>query len=311
MEKRMNHSSQVSAKAISALLGVVVLLNGASALAQSSGRKVVDPSKGPHARFTKLVGEITDASNQWRGNAFVVGADGCHIATNFHVAFSNGRDPKTGDTILVDDVDTNRVVNFSYDLDSKTGKFKNKMKAKVVEFGNYDAESTVGLVGDMVVLKLDRCLGKDFAGPNLDRPEHKKFVPKCNLMTTSTLRNTQGRSDVFVEEGCRANERTPIAGVIVTNCSADYGMSGSMILEKCEGSDWKLVGMTTRGLKDSAPGSYALYTTVLTPFIESVIGDQSVAISPVTQERKPQSKDQDETTALVSPSSTTPRTVVR
>ncbi len=288
-----------------ALATGLVLLVSSPVLAQSTGRKVVDP-KGP---FTKLVGELTQAKDaKMAGNAFVVGAQGCHIVTNFHIAFGKEIDPETGKTIIIDGADIGHKVKFAFDLDSKTGKFKKNMKATVVEFGDYDSDTTTGLVGDLALLRLESCLGKEFAGPELDRPTNPKILPTGKLMTVSTSRNAKNQNEILVEEGCLAEKRTHIGGIMVSRCHAEPGMSGSMILEQGEDQKWRLVGITTTGrkLSDGSRVSFAIHSGVLTKFIDSVIGAESIAISPVADERKPQSEDQ---TAMTSP--VRARTVVR
>lgn len=124
----------------------------ASSFGQESARKPVDPS-GP---FAKLVGQITQAgpSDGAFANGFIVGAEGCHILTNFHVAFGKAKDPKTGEVEMVDRVDVGHLVHFAFDLDSKTGKFKRTMRAKVVDFGNYEAGTSRGFLGDLALLRL-------------------------------------------------------------------------------------------------------------------------------------------------------------
>lgn len=285
----------------------LVLLTWSPVLAQTTGRKVADP-KG---RFTKLVGELTQIKDaKGAGNAFIVGAQGCHIVSNFHVAFGKSKDPKTGEIEIVENADVGHKVNFAFDLDAKTGKFKRSMKATVVEFGNYEADTKTGLLGDLAILRLDSCLGREFAGPELDRPDTAKSVPSGKLMTVSTSRKATDprQSEILVEEGCKADSQTPIGGVMVSNCETPPGTSGSMVLEQGADQNWRLVGISTsnRTLKDGTVVSFAIYSRVLTKFIDSVIGEESIAISPVADERKPQSEDQ---TAMTNSART--RTVVR
>lgn len=275
----------------------LVLMASSPALAQSTGRKVADPN----GRFAKITGELTQIKDpQGAGNAFVIGAQGCYIASNFHVAFAKSKDPVTGKVEILENADVGHTVNFAFDLDAKTGKFKKTVKATVVEFDNYEPETTTGFVDDLVILRLENCLGKEYAGPELDRPEAKKFVPAGRLMTVSTSRkgNDLSRNEILVEEGCRSESVTVIAGAFFLNCHFEPGMSGSMVLEQGADQQWRLVGISTgiRTLKDRSKKPVAIYSLKLTPFIESVIGEESIAISPVADERKPQS--QDETTAM-------------
>ncbi len=277
-----------------------------SAFAQSKGRKVIDPKSNPYA---KLVGELTQVKDaKGAGNAFIVGSEGCHIVTNYHVPFAKSKDQNTGEIETIDNADVGQVVNVAVHLDAKTGKFKRQMKAKVIEFGNYEATSTRGLVGDVAVLQLESCLGKEYAGPELDRPEQGKFVPTGSLTTLSTGRNDKGLNEIFVEEGCLAQSRTQIAGAMFSSCHAEEGMSGSMILEKSADGKDRLVGMTTRykDMNDGSRISIAIYSRALNKIIDSAIGEQQpLAIAPLAEQRAPQSTEK---TALVK---TKPSTVVR
>lgn len=244
----------------------------ATALAGSPGRKVIDPDSNPYA---KLVGELTQVGNaKFVGNAFIVGSKGCHIVTNYHVAFGKYKDPKTGEIEMVDNAEVGHVVNFAFDLNGKTGKFKRVMKAHVVDFGNYETTSDRGLVGDLAILELESCLGKHYAGPELDRPEAGKFTPKGNLMTISTSRNENGLNEILVEDGCTAEARTPIAGAIISNCDVRATMSGSMVLERGEDRKLRLIGISTqyKDLNDGSRISFAIYSRAITKLIDSAIG---------------------------------------
>lgn len=258
------------AKALS-LLAILVLMS-ASVMAESTGRKVVDPESNPYA---KLVGEVTQVGNtKFVGNAFIVGSKGCHIVTNYHVAFGKHKDPKTGEIEIVENADIGHIVNFAFDLDGKTGIFRRMMKAKVIDFGNYEADTTQGLVGDLAILQLESCMGTEYGGPKLDRPEAGKFTPKGNLMTVSTSRNEKGLNEILVEDGCKAEARTPAAGIMISNCDVRAGMSGSMILEHAQDGPLRLVGMSTEGknLNDGSRISIAIYSRALTKLIDSAIG---------------------------------------
>ncbi len=74
--------------------------------ADLGNRKPVDPD-GPIA---KLVGLITQvgAKGEEYGNGFVVGAEGCHVLTNFHVAFGKSVDRSSGEIEMVENVEGTR-----------------------------------------------------------------------------------------------------------------------------------------------------------------------------------------------------------
>jgi hypothetical protein len=46
---------------------------------------------------------------------------------------------------------------------------KSPMKAKVVEFGNYEIGTSAGFLGDMALLRLESCLGKEYGHLEIDR----------------------------------------------------------------------------------------------------------------------------------------------
>lgn len=238
------------------------------AFADVSARKPVDP-KGS---FAKLTGQISQLgqSNSAYGNAFVVGSEGCHVLTNFHVAFGKSVDPKTSEVEMVDDVAVGHTVDFSFGLDTKSGKFQETIKAKVIEFGNYESGTARGFLGDIALLKLDRCLGKDFGSLEIDRPATDKLVPTGKLMTVSSSRAAGGKNEVLVEEGCRAVPGTSVTGMMLSNCVNVPGMSGSMILEEGLDKKWRLVGMSTtlNSFNDGTKISKALYARAINKFLD-------------------------------------------
>lgn len=251
---------------------MVALAVAATALAQQSIRKSVDP-QGP---FAKLTGQITQigASNRAYGNGFLVGTEGCHVLTNFHVAFGKSADPKTGEPEIVDSVEIGHTVNFAFDLDATSGVFRRTMKARVVEFGNYEIGTSRGFLGDIAVLRLENCLGKDYGQLEIDRPPTDKRLPTEMLMTVRSSRTQAGKNEVLVEEGCRPVPATPIAGMMMSDCESVPGMSGSMILEEGPDKKLRLVGVTTGGgaVVNGRQISKGIYASVLNKFLDPVLG---------------------------------------
>ena len=280
----MNHAAL---KTINVALSVLVAMPAA---ADISPRRPVDP-KGS---FAKLTGQITQTgpSDGGFGNGFIVGADGCHVLTNFHVAFGKSVDPKTGEVEMVDNTEVGHTVNFAFDLDASTGKFKTTLKAKVVEFGNYESGTSQGFLGDMALLRLERCLGKDYGQLEIDRPPVEKRVASGKLMTVSSSRNKFGKNEVLVEEGCRASTATSVTGMMLSNCESVPGMSGSMILEEGTDKKWRLAGITTDRSKfaDGTKVSQAIYAKVINKFLDGALGE--TPLGPFAEQRTPQSDDQ-------------------
>lgn len=281
----------------------LAVLTAAPALGGESTRKTINPQ----APYAKITGQISQPGNKnFYGNGFIVGRDGCNVLTNFHVAFGTNKNVETGEVETVDNPSVGHEVVFAYDLDAKSGKFTKTMKAKVVEFGNYEPGTTRGLVGDVTLLRLETCLGPAYAGPELDRPDSKKRVPAGRLKLVSSLRATDGKNEMFVEEGCRAHENSRVTGLFTSNCHSQPGMSGAMILEEGQDSKWRLVGLNIASgqFKDGTSTSVAIYSKVVSPFVDKVIGEEGpIAITPLADDRKPQSD-----TAMADAK---PRTVVR
>lgn len=251
---------------ISTLNLIVSVVVGSGA--QASPRLAVDPA----GVFAKLAGQITqvDAADDGFGNGFIVGRQGCHVLTNFHVAFGKSSNLKTGETEMVENVDIGHTVNFAFDSDAKTGKLKRTIKAKVVEFGNYEFGTSRGFIGDLALLRLETCLGNQYGHLEFDQPPAEKRVPSGRLMTVSSSRNAHGRNEVLAEEGCHAAPVTAVAGMFLTNCGNEPGMSGSMVLEESHDKKWRLVGITTQrsSYSDGTPVSKAIYIRAIGKFLD-------------------------------------------
>lgn len=120
------------------------------------------------------------------------------------------------------------------------------------------------------------CAGKEFAGPELDHPEYGVFVPTGKLTTISTRRKDDGTNELRVETGCVSARSTSVAGLLYSNCQIESGMSGSMILETSADGKSRLVGISKADKKfdDGFVMSIAVHSSSITPFIESVLGEQ-------------------------------------
>ena len=301
MNKQTQHNICWSQVGILATVLIFSMLSFSKAIAQS--RKFIDPK----SEFGKLTGVVTQLDGSGAiGNGFVIGAGGCHVVTNVHVAFGKSRDSE-GTTILMDNVSVGHVLRFQFDFDSKTKRFKRESKASVVEFGNYDTHTRRGRTQDVVVLKLENCLGPEYGNLQFDPEAASKRFPEGELLSVSysSLNGEYG----IVSENCSAAQSTPITGLIITNCHAVEGMSGAMYLEKNKSDGkYRLVGIH-QGRDIMADGrnvAVAVYARTFNKIIDSALGAASpIAIGPVATDRKPQN-DQ---TALLVPAKA--RTVVR
>ena len=254
------------------ILAIILSVAFVASEAQEVQRRPVNP-QGP---FAKLTGQITQVvpTDDGYGNGFIVGVKGCHLLTNFHVAFFKSTDPQTGKLEMVDNTEVGYTVNFAFDLESKTGKFKRTTKAKVVEFGNFEEGTSQGFLGDMALLRLETCLGKEYGQLEIDRPVVPKTLPNGNLMTVSSSRNASGKNEVLVEEGCRARTATPVIGMMLSNCEAVPGMSGSMILEEGADKKWRLAGISSSigAIVNGKHISKAIYASEINKFLDRVPG---------------------------------------
>ena len=303
-------TTQTGSKATKMVLGAIncalMVLASTPSIADVSARKPADSKN----QFTKLVGHITQLDGEkstMYGNAFVVGSEGCFVLTNVHVAFGKSVSPESG-IELVENVEVGHTVNFAFDHDAKSGKFQQKMKAKVVEFGNYEEGTARGMIGDIAILRLEKCLGKGYSTVEFDRPPASKKFATGRLMTVSATQNGKdGRTEMLVEEGCRPLSDTPATGMMLSTCELQGGMSGSMLLEEGQDGKWRLAGLNTKQfpLKGGVKAAGSIYASAINQFVEPILGGEApTAIAPLADQRKPQS----EQTALAPSNS---RTVVR
>lgn len=301
MKKQTQHNICWSQVGILATVLIFSMLSFSKAGAQS--RKFIDPK----SEFGKLTGVVSQLDGSgFVGNGFVVGGGGCHVVTNVHIAFGKSRDAD-GRTVLMDSVSVGHVLKFQFDFDPKAKRFKRESKASVVEFGNYDTQTRRGRTQDVVVLKLENCLGPEYGNLQFDPDAASKRFPEGELLSIS-YSNLNGEYGI-VSESCTAAQSTPITGLMITNCHLVEGMSGAMYLEKSKlDGQYRLVGIQ-QGRDIMADGqnvAVGVYARTFNKIIDSALGAASpIAIGPVASDRKPQN----EQTALLTPSKA--RTVVR
>lgn len=258
----------------------LLLLYSASLLAQTSARKSIDP-KG---EFAKLVGQVTQVEGMGTtvGNGFVVGPDGCFLITNVHVAYGKSVDEKTRRVILVDNVEVGHVVNFAFDLNVETGRFTKRVKATVIDFGNYN-ETRTGQINDIAVLRLDTCFGEKYSMLEFDRPPEHKLFPTGRLMTVAATTNLIGKDQIVSQIGCRAMQATNTAGMIFTDCDNPHGASGSMMLEEGLDGKWRLVGINSREIvqKNGMKTAQSIYALQFNKFLDPIFLREKQIASPL------------------------------
>jgi hypothetical protein len=143
-----------------------------------------------------------------------------------------------------------------------------------------------GARGDYALIRLDECLGKAYGIAKFDNPDRKTSVPETVISTLSISRISPTKSAVFYEEKCMALPKTPVSGVFSQTCVTEDGMSGSPIFRTNDDGSYTIVGMTTGALVNQPRGGepktivpYAIYASILTPFLTSALGKAPTLVS--------------------------------
>ena len=240
------------------------------------GREQIVPSAHPFAKAIVQIGQI-GGNPLFVANGVVVGKDGCHVLTNYHVAFGKGR-AQDGSVEMVDKVETGHVVEVGVDLNASTGKFGRTIKARVVEFGNFKANSPGFIKNDLAMLKLDECLGKAYGLARFEMPDKSVKVPQTVLSTLNLTKTSAATTGLFYEAQCVAGATTPIAGLFAQSCVSIPGTSGSPVFRTEADGTYTVVGLSSGRFATESHGeiAYAIYSSRLTPFVESVLGSELV-----------------------------------
>jgi hypothetical protein len=256
------------------LLTAAVLTTPFSAYSGESARKVIAPTAHPLAKIIVQVSQV--GSTTAAANGFVVGGDGCHVLTNFHVAFGKGK-TASGDVEWVKPFATGHPLDIKLNLKAD-GTFNKQLKGRVIEYGAYDHDDLFGRSNDLAMVKLDECLGKEYGIARFEMPDRTVRVPQTAINTLSLSQVDASRSQMYLEERCVAAAKTPINGLFFQSCEAIAGMSGSPIFRNDADGGYTIVGMSSGIVK--MPGeqkiNYAIYSSLLTPFVESVLGNSTI-----------------------------------
>ncbi len=238
MAARRNPGSSVARAC--RVLGVLLALSlagGAAANIFVADRREYRPADQP---LLRSVGLLVNGRRQV-GTAFLVGE--CHVMTAFHSAFFRDAQAVSGNE-LAGGPRTGRALSFHIGPDPmRPGLFRRRSVARVVDFGNYHPLAARGMAGDWAILELEECLGREYGYlPHL-RPSGGGDLPRGPLMTISFPYAGWNRAGVAVEEGCRAREAGPVAGLIAVDCAFEAGMSGGPVLERQPDGQWQVVGI--------------------------------------------------------------------
>lgn len=189
----------------------------------------------------RAVGVLHHADVGAGGTAFLVSS--CHVATAYHVAFVQRRDPATGEVEL----GAPRLgdsAEFLVGPDAKVvGKYAARTRARVVAFGAFSRTEFAGLAGDWAILSLDDCLGERFGYLRHARAKNAGPMPTGPLMTIGYPASRAGKAGLTIESGCRARDHGPVDGLVGIDCAFESGLSGGPVLELQRDRSWVVVGM--------------------------------------------------------------------
>lgn len=293
MKNMAKHNLTKSTAAIFAILSIFSIAE--VALAKST-RKFLDSSH-PLAKAVVVVDQVGQSGLP--GNGVIVGAGGCHVLTNYHIAFGKTKDTQTGNVTMVENVGLHHKVAVSVDFDSKAGRFKRSLRAKVIDYGNFESETRRGKTEDYALLELEECLGPGYGVTAFEQNADGKRVPSGKLSTVA-LTMLDGKMGIVVEEECpvfegiegRPGAIAPLTGSVGTNCFLQGGMSGSMLLATDESGVARLVGIN-QGKDQMANGSvvsFAVYARKFNKVLASVLGEGPFASSDIAGDRRPQTE---------------------
>ena len=250
-----------------------LLLAACSAVSsQPTAYKPVDAQ----SRFNKIIGEVSQLKDgNLVGNAWFYGKDGCHVVTNFHVAFGKTkkieRHKVTGEeferVLLVDNPARGHRTRLNFDFDPKSQAFSRSVVAEVVAFGNYEQGSIAGIREDIALLRLEQCAGPEYAGLDMDRADENQKNPPGRMMIFSSLRSADGKVLIGSFEGCRATVKTPGAGLVGSSCPTHDGMSGSMMISE---DTMRIVGLNVSRFQydDGTKAGIAVSAKYLNKFLD-------------------------------------------
>ncbi|MCW5611704.1 MAG: hypothetical protein KIS83_13660 [Rubrivivax sp.] len=285
MKNMARNSLSKSTAAIFVILSIFSIAEVAFA---KSTRKFLD-SSNPLAKAIILVSQIDGVGVM--GNGVLVGDGGCYAMTNFHVAFGKSKDDKTGAITLVDKIEVGHLVQLDAAFDSRRGKFTKSVKAKVVEFGNYEQDTRRGKTQDYAVLKLNECLGPGYGISRFETDADKR-IPSGKISSVA-LAQLDGKFGIVIEESCPAFEelqgkpvaQAPLTGMLVTNYFFEEGTSGSMVLATDESGNSRLVGLNQGGdfTSDGKEVSVAVHARSFNKVLASVLGEGPFTSSSATR----------------------------
>lgn len=250
------------------------------AWSQSSARTFLK-AEHPLARAVVLVAQ--DASGA-PGNGVVVGVQGCHVLTNFHVAFGRFKDPHSGRIDFVERIAVGHRVLVNAHFDSGEVRFAKALTGIVIAYGNFEQDTRRGKAEDYAVLELEPCLGPGFGLTSFERDAENRRYPEGRISTVA-FTEMDGRPGIVMElrcpdfEGAAGNPaaQAPVTGMTVTRCTLPPGTSGSMLLATDEAGVFRLVGINQGGdyAADGQKVSVSVYARKYSAVLARVLGQDA------------------------------------
>ncbi len=299
-------NSAKTAKLLLSVLSMVAAASVANATVYGSDpRKQVSPDENP---IYQRVGVITKAgTDEVLGTAWLSGE--CQITATYHSVFFKER--AASGKVITSRGKKGVAVDFHIGLKpGKTKSYEQKIRAEVVDFGNYMPGDTTGTFQDYAHLKLDSCVGKDIGYLEVKRSKGTFEKPDFDLMVVGFHQDRYfSQAGISVEIGCKAQDLSAGVGGATVDCSAMPMCSGCPVLEKQVDGKYLVTGMMVNG-----PMKYAEHYSVETAnwmvlsdvFSDSLIKARGEEIAPqILRARAPQS------TSVSTKLAMAPRAVVR
>lgn len=231
-----------------ALIGTLHITDPAVAtIFGDDNRRQVSAEENP---LYRRVGVITREDQIFSGTAWLSGE--CLITTNYHVAFFKSR--KESGQVITSRAKRGVVLDFHVDVlpgearssGWKVGEgksFRKKVRAEVVDFGNYMPADTTGVFQDYVHLKLEECVGRDLGFLEIKSPSNKSLPPGGELMVIGYPQDRWAAAGVTVETGCSSPDLSVGVGGAALDCSVMPGHSGAPVLERQADGRYLVIGM--------------------------------------------------------------------
>ena len=210
----------------------------------NDNRRQASADENPIYRRVGIITKVDENIDHGHGTAWLSGE--CLITTNYHVAFFNSR--KEDGKVITTRAKRGVALDFHVDLQpGRTKSFAKKVRAEVIDFGNWTPGDTTGAFEDFVLLKLDQCIGRDLGFLEVKSPSNRYWQPAGELTVIGYPQDRWTDSGVTVESGCKAPDTSAGVGGATIDCSFTPGSSGSPVLEIQDNGAHLVTGMVTGG----------------------------------------------------------------